>query len=199
MYAPPGKDETSELTCLQYTGRDGIDFEPNIDIHVQNFINLIRTKYISTATESNIMDLAQKAQYFTIDVITDLATGAPFGDLTSDSDQNEYLRTTSEAQPAFVMISSLPALTKIIQIPSLGKWLFPTSQDEIGMGKLIGFVDLCVVRDRLLTLTRIAEEKVAERFKTDSRKKLVKPDIIQSFITNGLTQEETLSESLLMM
>jgi hypothetical protein len=97
------------------------------------------------------------------------------------------------------MISSLPALTKIIQIPSLGKWLFPTSQDEIGMGKLIGFVDLCVVRDRLLTLTRIAEEKVVERFDTASRKKLVKPDIIQSFITNGLTQEETLSESLLMM
>jgi hypothetical protein len=91
------------------------------------------------------MDLAQKAQFFTIDVITDLATGAPFGDLTSDSDQNEYLRTASEAQPVFVMISSLPALTKIIQIPSLGKWLFPTSQDEIGMGKLIGSVHLCVV------------------------------------------------------
>jgi hypothetical protein len=145
VYAPHEKDETSELTCLQYTGRDGIDFEPNIDIHVQNFINLIRTKYISTATESNIMDLAQKAQFFTIDVITDLATGAPFGDLTSDSDQNEYLRTASEAQPVFVMISSLPALTKIIQIPSLGKWLFPTSQDEIGMGKLIGSVHLCVV------------------------------------------------------
>lgn len=107
---------------------------------MQNFINLIRTKYVSTATESNIMDLAQKTQFFTIDVITDLATGAPFGDLTNDADQNEYLRTTTEAQPAFVMISSMPALTKVIQIPSIGKWLFPTSQDEIGMGKLIGFV-----------------------------------------------------------
>jgi len=166
-----------------YTGRDGIDFEPNIDIHVQNFIDLIRTKYISTTTESNIMDLAQKAQFFTIDVITDLATGAPFGDLPSDSDQNEYLKTTTEAQAAFIMICSMPALTKIIQIPSIGKWLFPTSQDEIGMGKLIG----------------IAEEKVVERFDPDSRKKLVKPDIIQSFINNGLTQEETLSESLLMI
>jgi hypothetical protein len=88
------------------------------------------------------MDLAQKASFFTIDVIMDLATGAPFGDLTSDADQNEYLRTTSEAQPAFVMISSMPALTKLIQIPFIGKRLFPTSQDEIGMGKLIGFVYL---------------------------------------------------------
>ena len=36
------------------------------------------------------MDLAQKTQFFTIDVITDLATGASFGDLTSDADQHEY-------------------------------------------------------------------------------------------------------------
>jgi len=84
------------------------------------------------------MDLAEKAQFFTIDVITDLATGAPFGDLTSDADQHEYLRTATEAQPAFVMISSIPALTKIIQIPFIGKWLFPTSQDKIGMGKMMG-------------------------------------------------------------
>lgn len=77
------------------------------------------------------MGLAQKAQFFTIDFIMDLATNSPFGDLTSDSDQNEYLRTSSEAPPAFVMISSLPALTKIIQIPSIGKLLFPTYQDEI--------------------------------------------------------------------
>jgi hypothetical protein len=87
------------------------------------------------------MDLAQKAQFFTIDVITDLATGAPFGDLTSDADQHEYLRTATEAQPAFVMISSVPALTRLLQIPWIGKRLFPTSQDEIGMGKMMGSVN----------------------------------------------------------
>jgi hypothetical protein len=50
---------------------------------VQNFIRLIRTKYLSAPTASNIMDLAQKKQFITINVTTDLATGAPFGDLTS--------------------------------------------------------------------------------------------------------------------
>jgi hypothetical protein len=76
-----------------------------------------RIKYLSTPTSSNIMDLAQKIQLFTINVITDLATGAPFGDLKSDAEQHEYLRTATEAQPEFVMIGSVPALTKIIQIP----------------------------------------------------------------------------------
>jgi hypothetical protein len=87
-----------------------------------------------------VMDLAQKAQYFTIDVITDLATGGPFGDLATDSDQHDYLRTTMEAQPAFVMIGSVPSVNKFIQIPFIGKRLFPTAEDEIGMGKMIGFV-----------------------------------------------------------
>jgi hypothetical protein len=84
---------------------------------VQNFIRLIRTKYLSAPTASNIMDLAQKTQFITIDVTTDLATGAPFGDLTSAAEQHEGLRTATEAQPAFVIISSVSALTKIIQTP----------------------------------------------------------------------------------
>jgi hypothetical protein len=63
------------------------------------------------------MDLAQKKQFITINVTTDLATGAPFGDLTSAAEQHEYLRTATEAQPAFVIISSVSALTKINQIP----------------------------------------------------------------------------------
>lgn len=99
------------------------------------------------------MDLAEKTQFFTIDVITDLATGAPFGDLTSDADQHEYLRTATEAQPAFVMISSIPALTKIIQIPFIGKWLFPTSQDKIGMGKMMGCATAPSLCDTLQILT----------------------------------------------
>jgi hypothetical protein len=111
-----------------------------------NFIHLIRTKYLSTATEVNIMDLAQKAQYFTIDVITDLAIGAPFGDLSSDADQHDYLRTTMEAQPAFVMIGSVPSVNKFIQIPFIGKRLFPTAEDEIGMGKMIGFVNSTAIQ-----------------------------------------------------
>jgi hypothetical protein len=86
------------------------------------------------------MDLAEKAQYFTIDVITDLATGTSFGDLIYDKDLHDYLRTTGEAQPAFVMIGSVPAVSKFLHIPFVGKMVFPTAEDKIGMGKMIGFV-----------------------------------------------------------
>jgi hypothetical protein len=37
------------------------------------------------------------------------------------------------------MIGSVPSVNKFIQIPFIGKRLFPTAEDEIGMGKMIGF------------------------------------------------------------
>jgi hypothetical protein len=53
--------------------------------------------------------------------------------------------------------------------------------------------------DIFLTLCRIAQEKVAERFDPVRRLKIEKPDILQSFINHNLTQEEAVSESLLLM
>ena len=97
------------------------------------------------------MDLAQKTQFFTIDVITDLAMGAPFGDLSSDSDRHEFLRTTMELQPAAIVVASMPWVSKILQTQFVGKFLFPTAQDEIGMGKMIGYASSLVIDIDMLT------------------------------------------------
>jgi hypothetical protein len=87
-----------------------------------------------------IMDLAEKANFFTMDVIVDLATGAPFGDLTEDKDMHDYTRTMAELQPVFAIVGVMGWVSRIIQIPAIGKHMFPTAQDEFGMGKLIGSV-----------------------------------------------------------
>jgi hypothetical protein len=84
------------------------------------------------------MDLAQKAQFFTLDTITDISTGAPIGDLEHDIDVFDYLKTTASALPALIMIASVPAVQNLLQIPFLAKRLFPTAEDKIGLGKLIG-------------------------------------------------------------
>jgi len=44
---------------------------------------------------------------------------------------------------------------------------------------------------------RIAQKKVAERFATDDGTKVVKSDMLQSFIRHGLTQREAVSETLI--
>jgi hypothetical protein len=81
-----------------------------------------------------------------IDIITSLTTGALFTDLANDSDWHGYLRATTEVQPALVMIGSVPSVNKFIQILFIGKRLFPTAEDEIVIGKMIGFASILSLR-----------------------------------------------------
>jgi hypothetical protein len=83
------------------------------------------------------MDLAQKAHFFTLDTIMDVASGDPLGDLEHDADVFDYLKTTASALPALVMGASVPAVQNFLQIPFIAKRLFPTAEDQIGFGKLI--------------------------------------------------------------
>jgi hypothetical protein len=123
---------------MQYLGKENITLEPSIDRNIIKLLDLIRTKYVSSASDFNPMDLAQKAHFFTLDSITDIATGAPIGDLEHDADVFDYLKTTGSALPPLVMIASVPAVQNILHIPFLAKRLFPTAEDKIGLGKLIG-------------------------------------------------------------
>jgi len=84
------------------------------------------------------MDLAQKAHFFTLDTIMDIATGAPIGDLDHDADAFDYLKTTASALPPLAMIASVPAVQNLLHIPFLAKRLFPTAEDKIGLGRIIG-------------------------------------------------------------
>jgi len=149
------------------------------------------------------MDLAEKANFFTMDVIVDLATGAPFGNLSEDKDMHDYSRTMAELQPIFAIVGVLGAVSRIIQIPSIGRFFFPTAKDNFGMGKLIACVNflndaICHIHPQLICICRIAQEKVSERF-SPTRNGKEKPDILQSFINHGLSEEETVSEALLLM
>jgi len=53
------------------------------------------------------MDLARKAQYFTLDVIVDISTRVPFRDLIYNEDRYEYLQSTANSLPVIAMVSSV--------------------------------------------------------------------------------------------
>jgi cytochrome P450 len=114
-------------------------------------------------------------------VITDVATGDSFGDLLLDEDRYEYLQATANSMPAMTMAGVVPATMKLLQIPWIGRFVYPSATEEKGVGRLIGF----------------AQKLVAERFSPDSKTRISKPDMLGSFINHGLTQEEAVSESLL--
>ncbi|KAM0421938.1 hypothetical protein ACHAPD_000379 [Fusarium lateritium] len=156
-----------------YGGREVENLEPKIDKNILSFITLL-AKY---ADAKKPVDLGRRAQFFTLDVISDLAFGEPFGFLETDSDVYKYIQITEETLPAVMVTTVIPWLVKVLSSP-LFKSLLPSEKDRLGFGKLMG----------------IAKKVTAERFGPDKK---VRKDMLGSFVAHGLTQKEAESEILL--
>lgn len=136
---------TNPPRAWQYSGKENVGLERNIDNQIANLVSLIERKYISTGGGYRPMDFARIAQYFTLDVITDVAFGRAFGYVTTDSDVHEYIKMTEDAMPVIMIVSVLPWLTKVMQ-SRLFKNLLPSEKDKLGFGKFMGCVSgLCLL------------------------------------------------------
>ncbi len=79
--------------------------EETIDQNISNLVKLIEAKYLSTETSFRPMDFARKAQFLTLDVISAIAFGEPFGYVTQDEDLYDYIKTTEETVPMIILVS----------------------------------------------------------------------------------------------
>ncbi|KUJ10127.1 cytochrome P450 [Mollisia scopiformis] len=165
------------MMAAGYSGKENEDLEGTIDRNIQNLIKLIRAKYLSTDSESKPLDFGRKAQYFTLDVISDVAYREPFGFLAADRDLYDYIKEAEKVLPAALMVTIFPVLNWVLQL-SILKAALPSDKDPLGMGKIIG----------------ITKKVVAERF---GKNKKVQQDMLGSFIAHGLNQEDAESETLL--
>ncbi|KAK1468967.1 hypothetical protein CMEL01_00734 [Colletotrichum melonis] len=170
------EDEHTKLRSKMaagYSGREVQAFEQKIDDNLVRLIRLIE-RYVDGREP---FDFGRKAQFFTLDVISDLAFGEPFGFVASDSDMYEYIKTTEENLPVFMGMTVVPWVIRLFRYPFLRSML-PTAKDPLGFGKVMG----------------IAKRFSAERFGPDAK---VQRDMLGSFVAHGLTQEEAESEILL--
>lgn len=83
------------------------------------------------------MDLAPKIQYFTLDVISDIAFGKPFGNLEADQDVSSYIQAVQEAVPLAIFLATFPGLCRVF-FSSMLKRFWPKTTDKVGLGKLMG-------------------------------------------------------------
>jgi hypothetical protein len=102
-------------------------------------MSLIEKKYVSRGTDFRPMDLARVCQYFTLDTITDLAFGKPFGDLDTDSDMHQYIQMTEKQVPVSMLLTMFPKVTSMLQ-SKIFRSLFPSEKDRIGFGAIMGYV-----------------------------------------------------------
>lgn len=159
-----------------YAGKENEGLERGIDKGIMAFIGLIERDYVSEGAIFRPMDLARKAQYLTLDIIGDIAFGADFGHLTQDTDVHKYIERTEASMPAMMIVSVLPVLARVLQLPLLRR-LMPSEKDPHGFGKFIGE----------------AKRVVAKRLGPNG---IDRKDMLGSFLKHGLSREEAEGEAL---
>lgn len=117
--------------------------------------------------------------YFTLDVISSVAFGVPFGFIANDDDPFGYIENLQQMLPAIILFGVFTELTKLMRLPVLAP-LLPKTTDKRGLGKVMDF----------------ARERVQERFGPDA---VQRKDMLGSFISHGLTREQLESETLTQM
>ncbi len=122
------------------------------------------------------MDLAEKIQFFTIDVISHIGLGEAFGDLKEDKDVKDYLKALEVGlrigNTAFAMGIGWLKETAII-----GPAISPSEKDVSGFGRMMAE----------------ARKIVNERRKKPSD---AKSDMIGSFMRNGVAGDDLFQEAL---
>jgi hypothetical protein len=98
---------------------------------------LIRNKYLSNDSQNKPFDFGRKAQFFTLDVISDLAYREPFGYLTADLDLYDYVQIVESVFVAALMVTIFPWLNWVLGLRIL-KFALPSDRDALGIGKITG-------------------------------------------------------------
>ncbi|EKD12716.1 uncharacterized protein L3040_006865 [Drepanopeziza brunnea f. sp. 'multigermtubi'] len=160
-----------------YSGKENESMDGTIDRQIANLVHLIETRYVSIGPDYRPMDLGQKSQFFTLDVISDLAFGEAFGYLKHDEDVFDYIQITDRYIPAMLVMANLPWLARLTHT-RLFRHVLPKESDKLGFGAFIG----------------VAKKVVRERFQPGAESKR---DMMASFMRHGLTQDELAGESLL--
>jgi cytochrome P450 len=162
----------------QYSGRENLELESSIDDRLLELLQLIRTKYLSDPAAGRItpIDLSKKIQFFTMDVISALGMGRPFGMLRADADIDHYIRSSEEGLRIANTFGAL-GLSWLAQAPVIGKFICPQAMDKAGFGAMMG------------ACFRAVDERVRD---VDDKRR----DMLASFIRHKLGGHDLKSEVL---
>ncbi len=100
-------------------------------------IDLIDRKYLSKGSSLRTVDFCRIAQYFALDVITELGFGKALGYLPNDTDVYEYIKTTEEALPFILVTNTLPGLLRFMRVTGILGAVSPKLTDKNGLGRFM--------------------------------------------------------------
>ncbi|KAK3110938.1 hypothetical protein LTR53_014273 [Teratosphaeriaceae sp. CCFEE 6253] len=154
-----------------YNGRDFTTMESDVDARIVDLVGLIRDRYTGT-----IIDLADVMRFFTLDVLSTLAFGRPFGFMAANKDLWDYGKTNAEFMPIFQLQANHGWMRRILSSPVMQALAAPKVTDATGIGPALGF----------------ARQAVAERYGPEAK---TKQDMLGHFVGKGLTQTQCEAEA----
>jgi hypothetical protein len=150
---------------------------------------------LSTDKENKPFDFGRKAQYFTLDIISDVAYREPFGFMETDSDLYDYTKIVESVFVAAAMVTIFPWINWILNL-SIMKAVLPSDEDLLGIGKIQGYAISLFCKLAELIIPSITKKVVAQRFGPNKK---VERDMLGSFVAHGLNQEDANSEIVIQM
>lgn len=122
-----------------YSGKENDHLDSTIDARIKELLDLIHDKYISSVENGfRPMDWGQKASFFTLDSITDIAFGHPVGAMEHDKDPYDFF---AHMEPALVMgtpMTIYPWLAAFFQTKFMHRLTAPKADDSNGFGRMMG-------------------------------------------------------------
>uniref|UniRef100_A0A093VCR3 Pisatin demethylase n=1 Tax=Talaromyces marneffei PM1 TaxID=1077442 RepID=A0A093VCR3_TALMA len=162
-----------------YAGKDIEGIEKIIDERINNWITMIKDRWISNSTNTKMFDIARRIQYLAVDIITHLCFGAPLGFVETDSDVYNFLFTIESQLPIVQHFSVIIEINTFVERLLRWKWLkskvAPKATDKTGIGMIMG----------------ISKKVVDERLQPDAKPR---KDMLASFLSHGLTPSEAEAE-----
>ncbi|KAK8046410.1 hypothetical protein PG996_014474 [Apiospora saccharicola] len=164
-----------------YSGKENVGLEKSIDVHIAEFVRLFRSSYLSTDALAKPVDFSKKVQYLTLDVISDISWGRPFGHLRADRDVDDIARSSEEGMWFFNIVLAT-GLHRLLHHPLVARHVGISIKDATGFGRLL----------------RNARDIIRDRLQRDPANDK-RSDMIGSFFRHGLSEDQILSETTLQM
>lgn len=129
-------DRMKVKTTMGYTGKDLPTLEAEIDSQILSLVRSLRSKCSSEIFKP--IDFGKLAQFFTLDTLTAVAFGKPFGFLEKDYDIHDYLQTTEKTVGLAAILADVPWLQTLFLSSPVLNMFGPKDTDNTGVGKLMG-------------------------------------------------------------
>ncbi|CAJ2514331.1 Uu.00g024500.m01.CDS01 [Anthostomella pinea] len=176
-------DDIKARTSAGYSGREVPNLEGDVNEQVNRIKNLIREKHLSSPGGTKPTDFTLLAQLFTLDSLSTIAYGEPFGFIAANEDLNGFVRKARATFPFVTLCSMVPLMNRFFFSTFWLSIAGPSKTDGYGFGMLMA----------------TAAKVVAPRF-TDAKTpnpKEDKQDMLGAFVRHGLDKRQCEAEALL--